>query len=563
MNRKIPKQSFKGIKTIPYPSNDIIQRWASKERAGEMRLKDENGRWDFNPLLQVSDIENLENTIIELSSNNLETLQDRILNYDEIFSIKYHNGDMVLFISSNPNIYPINNHFKELSLYLNIQNAFINESPETHLNKWQLINSLNNLRYTLKKYNIEDIISYISQDFEKEPTNSFFKDEYLYKCIISTEIGESPQSHPYKWERLLKINDIMFNSFKYSKDDIISFIDVNIETFPFENHLKFEYLYKCLTGTLVGENPKTHPNKWKKLDLKQNVTPRSIIIDDVLGLDVELEKKIEYSNIFNNLNVTSDNKIKLDVNYITLSDYSISIDIRPNPISETKIGKVIWKIKNETWNDGGPGIFQPRFDINTPAPIEDYGYLYTVEAAKRLLSASPGYRMFNNEDIKNTFGLIPLKEGISKSKHCLDFRKNNIPNSYWKAPNFWGNFERYFPEYIWDIDTFSNLTGLSLVESGMVHLNFEGTSPVWENAYFAKSGQFGGSFYLGAISNNSFDIASFIYTTVISSDNDRIKFLNISALFELSIIETNFIFPNNNNTVGINKAFPVRLVKDI
>lgn len=78
MDKRIPRQAFKGIKTIPYPSDDIIQLWASKEYAGEIRLKDEDGRWDFNPPLQITDIENLENSVIELLENNSNILLEDI-----------------------------------------------------------------------------------------------------------------------------------------------------------------------------------------------------------------------------------------------------------------------------------------------------------------------------------------------------------------------------------------------------------------------------------------------------------------------------------------------------
>lgn len=47
------RAGFKGVQEIRYPSNDTILRFGSKNRAGELRLDDETGKFRFTPGLEV------------------------------------------------------------------------------------------------------------------------------------------------------------------------------------------------------------------------------------------------------------------------------------------------------------------------------------------------------------------------------------------------------------------------------------------------------------------------------------------------------------------------------
>lgn len=86
------------------------------------------------------------------------------------------------------------------------------------------------------------------------------------------------------------------------------------------------------------------------------------------------------------------NSSSTDPSYGGLPNKSVAITSIDNDLqaSEVKIGDTIWKTKNETWDDGGEGIYYPNNDINN---VEEYGLLYTWEAVQRLLAANPGYKI--------------------------------------------------------------------------------------------------------------------------------------------------------------------------
>jgi len=69
-----------------------------------------------------------------------------------------------------------------------------------------------------------------------------------------------------------------------------------------------------------------------------------------------------------------------------------------------QIGTTIWKTSNESWDDGGSGIYYPDGDSNNEAI---YGLLYDFNALQRLLADNPGYRLPTSADfldLANTVG---------------------------------------------------------------------------------------------------------------------------------------------------------------
>ena len=69
----------KGIREIPYPSADMIQRWSSKDWSGEIRLENELGNWVFNPPINVSQLDGL----IEIINTTVNTALEDFTEFPE------------------------------------------------------------------------------------------------------------------------------------------------------------------------------------------------------------------------------------------------------------------------------------------------------------------------------------------------------------------------------------------------------------------------------------------------------------------------------------------------
>lgn len=131
------------------------------------------------------------------------------------------------------------------------------------------------------------------------------------------------------------------------------------------------------------------------------------------------------------------------VDYITLINYSPSEDIQPSA-GEVKIGNVIWKTKNESWTDGGAGIYAPNLDQNN---VDDFGYLYNYDALERLLVANPGYRLATLNDWYSLKDFLPQVNPVE-----------------WDAESIVDPDLKYWDEPI----SATNSLGLSLIPAGRV-----------------------------------------------------------------------------------------------
>lgn len=392
---------------------------------------------------------------------------------------------------------------------------------------------------------------------------------YVYKGLVVSVVNDPgagngvyllkglPSTDESNWEKLgssMPIDTPEYDAgATYNVGDVIVYISPQAEFLPEGDPFKEEYLYKCLAEANAGESPETWPEKWERLGKLSDVSNSIILIANVLGLQDSLNERVKYTDIGSNLSVTSEKKVNVNISYVTVNNYSPAEDIVATPEEEVTINGVIWKTKNETWTDGGTGIFQPMYDANTPAPLDPYGYLYTPAAAQRLIAANPGYRLFNTEDIKDTFGNIPRTEG---ARSLPDRIKVPVQNSYLSSKDFWGD-PVMWADRIWDSLTYANLTGLGLVESGKVVVNESETSPNWEtiSSYFAKGGK-ARQQYLGESFEGNLEENNFIVTSYAGDNRAYTRYFIISATYRYP--------PRVNNSLrGDKLAYPVRLVKDI
>lgn len=253
---------------------------------------------------------------------------------------------------------------------------------------------------------------------------------YVYKGLVVSVVNDPgagngvyllkglPSTDESNWEKLSGSMPIDAPEYDaeaaYNIGDVVVYISPQAEFLLEGDPFKEEALYECISPADIGEDPESYPNKWRYLGKVGEVDGSTTIIQ-VPGLSEELENRVKYSDISRNLKVTSDKKVEVDISYITVNGYSPSEDVKPYS-EEVKINNTIWKTKNETWDDGGPGIYLPRkalvfnrYDENypehetTPADINIYGKLYKLEAVLRLLEASPGYRLPTYQDIVDTY----------------------------------------------------------------------------------------------------------------------------------------------------------------
>jgi|SRR5690554_4108404 len=229
----------------------------------------------------------------------------------------------------------------------------------------------------------------------------------------------------------------------YEVGDIIVYISPYAEMLEDGDPLKEEGLYECTADTEAGENPETAPNKWRYLG-KLGETAGGTTIIEIPGLQTELEDRVKYSDIGNNLIVTPNKQVNLDVTYLTVTGYSPAEDIQPSPIGEVKIGNTIWRTANEAWTDGGDGIYDPD---GNPANVTVYGKLYTVAALNRLLQANPGYRLPNQQDYASLLAAYPNPYGVVDGDPI-----------FLDGAGMWQNRNT--------VDQLSNSSGLSIVPSG-------------------------------------------------------------------------------------------------
>lgn len=281
---------------------------------------------------------------------------------------------------------------------------------------------------------------------------------YVYKGLVVSVVNDPgagngvyllkglPSTDESNWEKLSGYMPIDAPEYDveaaYNIGDVVVYISPQAEFLPEGDPFKEEALYECISPADIGEDPESYPNKWRYLDKVGEVDGSTTIIQ-VPGLSEELENKVKYSDISRNLKVTSDKKVEVDISYITVNGYSPSEDVKPYS-EEVKINNTIWKTKNETWDDGGPGIYLPRKALvfknyesqyleheTAPADINIYGKLYSIEAVLRLLEASPGYRLPTYQDIVDTY-----KGAFTNASTVSPMLTNHLGSNYFFTTQF-------------------------------------------------------------------------------------------------------------------------------
>jgi hypothetical protein len=224
-----------------------------------------------------------------------------------------------------------------------------------------------------------------------------------------------------------------------------------------------------------------------------------------------------------------------DPSYGNLPNKSVaftSIDNDTSAPNEVRIGNTIWKTKNETWDDGGPGIYYPNNNIDN---VDDYGLLYTYDALLRLLADNPGYRILNTDDL---FELVNT---------VFPDNTRNETNEYLQVYDVYDICK--YKENLWDIDkVWSPSTDLNIVPAGRVgdegrsRGGFKTESEMWRTI---------------VNTNNEIDYYIFsVYKYVdtirlhIRKDNQYTGKVQLSDGSRIDFIETGY-------------AYSVRLVRDI
>ena len=241
---------------------------------------------------------------------------------------------------------------------------------------------------------------------------------------------------------------------EYKVGDIIVYVSPYAEILEDGDPLKEEGLYECIADTEAGENPESAPHKWRYLG-KLGETAGGTTITEIPGLQIELEDRVKYSDIGDNLIVTPNKQVNLDVTYLTVTGYSPAEDIQPDPTDEVKIGNIIFKKFPIVWTDGGPGIYPPNGDINN---VPEYGWLYTPEAAERLVAAHPGYRLVTVDDFWSLIRAGHIAERNSKGFYnyvspelaSLDFPLPGIHNKIFNRYSFFNSdYARFWRKTPW------------------------------------------------------------------------------------------------------------------
>ena len=323
------------------------------------------------------------------------------------------------------------------------------------------------------------------------------------------------------------------DSVGYEVGDIIVYISPYAELLEDGDPLKEEGLYECTADTEAGENPETAPNKWRYLG-KLGETAGGTTITQIPGLQMELEDRVKYSDIGNNLTVATNKQVNLDVTYLTVTGYSPAEDIQPspadptdptNPTGEVKIGNTIWKTANEAWTDGGPGIYPPNGDVNN---VPEYGWLYTYPAFSRLLAANPGYRIptFADWDSLRDF-VDPLTE--YSPRYAMNAGKLTDPN-----PIYWNSSEIVA----------TNELQLSLLPAGYRYSEFSYVEEGYKN--FKDSGWWWQD--QGEDKTNRY-----IFCNLIIASSTKLPLLQVQPEHVQMM----------TGRLMLNSAFAIRLVKDI
>lgn len=357
----VPKQPFKGIKEVPYPSYDMIQRWSSRDRAGEIRLVNETGKWKFDPPININDLE-----------GDFQT--EELVKYDDL------NRD-------NFNVSPTN----EVSLNIDYI-TLTNFSGADYIEPDPLPAAAILLSSTMVSTIEGDSVT-LEVSLQREPTANVV----LAFSSLNTDIATVTQSTltftpaNYDTPQTLEINGIADTNASLDNTNIR--VRVQSSTDSNYTNLSDKYISVYVTDldtagfTVSKTSMNIDEGTSSSFTVRLNTEPQADVEIRITSEDANIATIDTSSIVFTDttwntpvtVNVTAveDSETtdqnttlnvqvyqSLDPDYNSLSDQTINItsvnndDLLPN---EVRIGDTIWKTTNETWDDG---------------PMPKHGYLY-------------------------------------------------------------------------------------------------------------------------------------------------------------------------------------------
>jgi hypothetical protein len=121
-------------------------------------------------------------------------------------------------------------------------------------------------------------------------------------------------------------------------DNFVSYKSPDYDILPESDPLSEEYIYRCVENTSAGESPESHPDKWQRQGKVGTIGDNTIFLSDVSGLEEALNERIKYTDLSDEFTVNPDNnQVSLNIDYITLSDFSGKGYIQPDPLPAANI----------------------------------------------------------------------------------------------------------------------------------------------------------------------------------------------------------------------------------
>jgi uncharacterized protein (TIGR02145 family) len=121
-------------------------------------------------------------------------------------------------------------------------------------------------------------------------------------------------------------------------DNFVSYKSPDYDILPESDPLSEEYIYRCTENTNAGESPESHPDKWQRQGKVGTIGDNTIFLSDVSGLEDALNERIKYTDLSDEFTVNPDNnQVSLNIDYITLTDFSGKDYIQPDPLPAANI----------------------------------------------------------------------------------------------------------------------------------------------------------------------------------------------------------------------------------
>src|SRR6056297_2990390 len=121
-------------------------------------------------------------------------------------------------------------------------------------------------------------------------------------------------------------------------DNFVSYKSPDYEFLPEDNPFAEEYIYRCVENTNIGESPEANPDKWSRQGKVGTTGENTVFISDVSGLEDRLGECIKYTDLSSEFSVDpNNNQVSLNIDYITLTDFSGKDYIQPDPLPTANI----------------------------------------------------------------------------------------------------------------------------------------------------------------------------------------------------------------------------------